>query len=197
MRAKLVENDIIEHNSRRYTMALLTADGDAARWRPLRAVFGPNGKGHLQPVEGSTAPVAFPLDLWRGVNKHYLQTAAGGVRVYPPRALGTLVAMYPALVAPAAGKYRFSLRFKPEGIEPNFGASVGDGLLWRVLSTRGHPAENDREMDFWVDLKSGEEIHLGIMNNVGDTPSASFLMKAVTAVEVLDSKAGVREGPPQ
>jgi hypothetical protein len=52
-------------------------------------------------------------------------------------------------------------------------------------------------MDFWVDLKSGEEIHLGIMNNVGDTPSASFLMKAVTAVEVLDSKAGVREGPPQ
>jgi hypothetical protein len=50
-----------------------------------------------------------------------------------------------------------------------------------------------------VDLKSGQEIHLGIMNNDGaeDQPPASFLMKAVTAVEVLDPKAGIRERPPQ
>jgi hypothetical protein len=61
-------------------------------------------------VEGSTAPVAFPLELWTGVNEQYLQTAAGGVRVYPPRGLDALVATYPALIAPAAGKYRFSLR---------------------------------------------------------------------------------------
>jgi hypothetical protein len=196
MRAKLVENDIIEHNSRRYTMALLTAEVDAARWRPLRAVFDSNGKGHLQPVEGSTAPVAFPLGLWTGVNAQYLQTAAGGVRVYPPRALNALVATYPALVAPAPGKYRFALRFEQENIEPSFGASIGDGSLWRALSTRGHPAENDREMDFWVDLKSGQEIHLGILNGAKG-PRATFLMKAITAVEVLDSKAGVREGPPQ
>jgi hypothetical protein len=197
MRAKLVENDIIEHNSRRYTMALLTAEVDAARWRPLRAVFDSNGKGHLQPVEGSTAPVAFPLELWTGVNEQYLQTAAGGVRVYPPRGLDALVATYPALIAPAAGKYRFSLRFKLESRESNFGASIGDGSHWRVRSTLGHPAENDRELNFWVDLKSGQEIHLGIMNDGGHPPPESFLMKAVTAAEVLDSKAGVREGPPQ
>ena len=196
MRATLVENDIIENGSHRYTMALLTAEVDAARWRPLRAVFDSNGKAHLQPAEGSTAPVAFPLDLWTGVNAQNLQTAAGGVRVYPPRALGRLVAIYPALVAPAAGKYRFALRFKQENIEPSFGASIGDGSLWRALSTRGHPAENDREMDFWVDLKSGQEIHLGILNGA-EGPRATFLLKAITAVEVLDSKAGVREGPPQ
>jgi hypothetical protein len=197
MRAKLVENDIIEHNPHRYTMALLTAEVDPARWRPLRAVFDPNGKGHLQPVEGSTAPAAFPLDLWTGVNERYLQTAAGGVRVHPPRALDALVATYPALVAPAAGRYRFSLRFKLESREPNFGASIGDGSHWRVRSTLGHPAENDREMNFWVDLKSGQEIHLGIMNDGGHPPPESFLMKSVTAAEVLDSKAGVHEGPPQ
>jgi hypothetical protein len=52
-------------------------------------------------------------------------------------------------------------------------------------------------MDFWVDLTSGQEIHLGIMHNGTDEVPASFLMKAVTAVEVLDSKAGIRERPPQ
>jgi hypothetical protein len=51
-------------------------------------------------------------------------------------------------------------------------------------------------MDFWVDLKSGQEIHLGIRNGA-EGPPASFLLKAVTAVEVLNSKAGVLEGPPQ
>jgi hypothetical protein len=41
-----------------------------------------------------------------------------------------------------------------------------------------------------VDLKSGQEVHLGIMNGVEGPPS-SFLLKAVTAVEVLDSKTGI------
>ena len=199
MRARLVENDIVEGSFRRYTMALLTAEVDPARWRPLGAVFDPNGKGHLEPVEGSAAPVAFPLESWAGVNERYLQRVSGGVKVYPPRALSALVATYPALIAPAAGRYRFALRYKMEDKEPGFGASIGDGSPWPALSTKGHPVENDREMDFWVDLKSGQEIHLGIMNNDGaeDQPPASFLMKAVTAVEVLDPKAGIRERPPQ
>jgi hypothetical protein len=197
MRARLVENDIIERSSYRYVMALLTAEADPARWRPLRAVFDPNGKGHLQPVEESMASVAFPLDVWTGVNERYLQRVAGGVRVYPPRATDTLVAIYPALVAPAAGKYRFALKYKLENGEPSFGASIGDGSAFPALSSRGHPVENDRETDFWVDLKSGQEIHLGIVNNSEDRPAASFLMKAVTAVGVLESKAGTRETAPQ
>ncbi len=196
MRAALVENDMVERSSYRYTMALLTAEVDPARWRPLDAVFDPNGKGHLQPVEGSAEPVAFPLDFWTGVNEQYLQRVAGGVRVRTPRALNTLAAMYPALVASASGRYRFALRYKLENGAPGFGASIGDGSPWLTLSTGGHQAENDREVDFWVDLKSGQEIHLGIMNGE-EGPPASFLMKAVTAVEVLDSKAGIGERPPQ
>jgi len=197
MRARLVETDIIERSSYRYAMALLTVETDPKRWRPLGAVFDPNGKGHLQPVEESRTPVAFPLDFWTGINEQYLQRVAGGVRVYPPRATSTLVAIYPALVAPAAGKYRFALRYKQENGEPSFGASIGDGSAFPALSGRGHPAEADREIDFWVDLKSGQEIHLGIMNNAEDRPATSFLMKAITAVEVLDSEAGIRERPPQ
>jgi hypothetical protein len=196
MRAALVENDTIERSSYRYTMALLTAEADPARWRPLVAVFDPNGKGHLQPVEGSAAPVAFPLDLWTGMNEQYLRRVAGGVQVHTPRALNTLAATYPALIAPAAGRYRFALRYKLENGEPGFGASIDDGSTWLTLATSGHQAENDREVNFWVDLKSGQEIHLGIMNGA-DGPPASFLMKAVTAVEVSDAKAGIRERPPQ
>jgi hypothetical protein len=197
MRAALVENDIIERGSYRYTMALLTAEVDPARWRPLRAVFDSNGKGHLEPVEGSAAPVAFPLSLWTGMKEQYLQRVAGGVKVHTPRGPNTLAAMCPALIAPVAGKYRFALRYKQENGEPGFGASIGDGSPWLPLSTTGHPVENDREMDFWVDLTSGQEIHLGILHNGANEPPASFLMKAVTVVEVLDSKAGIREGPPQ
>jgi len=197
MRAALVENDIIERGSYPYTMALLTAEVDPARWRPLGAVFDSNGKGHLEPVEGSAAPVAFPLSLWTGMKEQYLQRVAGGVQVHTPRGLNTLAAMGPALIAPAAGKYRFALRYKPENGEPGFGASIGDGSPWLTLSTTGHPVENDREMDFWVDLTSGQEFRLGILHNGTNEPPASFLMKAVTAVEVLDSKAGIREGPPQ
>jgi hypothetical protein len=197
MRATLMENDIIERGSYRYTMALLTAEVDPARWRPLAAVFDPSGKGHLQPVEVSAAPVALPLEFWTGLNGQYLRRVAHGVRVYPPHTTGTLVAMYPALVAPATGKYRFALRYKLEDGEPVFGASIGDVSSWPVMSTKGYPAENDREVDFWVDLKSGQEIRLGIMDSGADEPSASFLMKAVTAVEVLNSKAGIPERPPQ
>jgi hypothetical protein len=198
MRATLVENHTFERSSYSYTMALLTAEVDPARWRPVGAVFDPNGKGHLQVEAESTAPAAFPLEFWTGVNAQYLQRVAGGVRVHPPRVGGVLVATYPALVAPAGGRYRFALRCKLEnGVpEPVFGASIGDGSLWPAQSTRGYPAKNDREMHFWVDLKSGQEIHLGILNGA-EGPPAPFLMKAVTAVEVLDSKAGVREGPPQ
>lgn len=192
MRARLVENDILEGAPHRYVMALLTAEVDPARWRPLAVVFDPNGKGHLQPVEGAGAPPAFPLELWTGVNERYLQRVSGGVRVHPPRTLSALVATYPALIAPAAGRYRFALRYKLENREPGFGASIGDDSSWPSLATRGHPVENDREMDFWVDLKRGQEIRLGIMNNSGAEadPPTSFLMKAVAAVEVLDSKAG-------
>ena len=196
MRATLVENNIVERGSYRYTLALLPAEVDPARWRPLGAVFDPNGKGHLQPVEGSLAPTAFPLDRWTGVNGQYLRKVAGGVKVRTPRAPGALAATYPALIAPAAGKYRFALKYQMENGEPAFGASIGDGSLRPALSTNGHPEGNDREMDFWVDLKSGQEIHLGILNGAKG-PRATFLMKAITAVEVLDSKAGVREGPPQ
>ena len=192
MRAAFVENDIVDRSSYRYTMALLTAEADPARWRPLRVIFDPNGKGHLQPVEGSTAPAAFPLDLWTGVNEQYLRRVAGGVNVHTPRAMNSLAATYPTLVAPAAGRYRFALRYKMENGEPGFGASIGDGAPWPTLSTSGHPFENDREMDFWVDLKSGQEVRLGIMHSGVNEPPASFLLKAVTAAEVLDSGAGIR-----
>jgi hypothetical protein len=111
--------------------------------------------------------------------------------------MSSLAATYPALVAPAAGRYRFALTYKLENGEPGFGASIGDGAPWPILSTTGHPDGNDREMDFWVDLKSGQEVHLGIMHNGRDEPPATFLMKAVTAVEVLDSKSGIRERPPE
>jgi hypothetical protein len=197
MRATLLEKDVIDRSSYRYTMALLTADVDPARWRPLGAVFDPNGKGHLQPVEGSRAPLAFPLDLWAPVNEKYLQSVTGGIRVHTPPAPNSLAAMYPALVAPDSGRYRFALRYKQDNGEPGFGASIGDGSPWLTLSTSGHPAGNDREMDFWVDLKSGQEIHLGIAHSGMVEAPASFLMKGVTAVEVLDSVAGIGQEPPQ
>ena len=189
MRVAPVENDVIERGSYRYTMALLTAEVDPARWRPLNAVFDANGKGHLQPVEGSAAPVAFPLELWTGLNEQDLQRVAGGVKVRTPRAVKTLAATYSTLVAPATGRYRFALRYKPENGAPGLGASIGDGSSWLAASPQGHPLEKDREVDFWADLTSGQEVHLGIMNGVEGPPS-SFLLKAVTAVEVLDSKAG-------
>jgi hypothetical protein len=135
-----------------------------------------------------------PPDLWTGVNEQYLQRVAGGVRVHAPRASGVLVATYPTLVAPTAGRYRFALRYKLGNGEPIFGASIGDGSSWLAASPHRHPVENDHEVNFWVDLKSGQEIHLGIMND-SEKPPASYLMKAVTAVEVLDSKAGIRERP--
>jgi hypothetical protein len=195
MRAAPVENDVIERGSYRYTMALLTAESDPARWRPLDAVFEADGKGHLQPMASSAAPAAFPLNRWTGLKEQHPRGVAAGLLMHTPGVLGTLVAKYPALVAASAGRYRFALRYKQENGEPGFGASVGNGSPWLILATEGHPVADDREMDFWVDLKSGQEIHLGIMHNGAAGPPASFLLKAVTAVEVLDSKA--REGPPE
>jgi hypothetical protein len=122
-----------------------------------------------------------------------LVAATGGKYRFALR--NTLAATYPALLAATGGKYRFALRYKLVNGEAGLGASIGDGSPWLTLSTAGHQADHDREVDFWVDLKSGQEVHLKMMNGA-EGPPATFLMKTVTAVAVLDS-TGTGERPPQ
>jgi len=76
----------------------------------------------------------------------------------PPRPGRSCSDIIPTLVPRAPKITDFALSTNPE-TETLLGHRV-TGSSWLKASPEGRPVEADHEVDFWVDLKSGQEIHL-------------------------------------
>jgi hypothetical protein len=108
-----------------------------------------------------------------------------GVLVRTHARPASLAALYPAMTAPVAGRYRFAVRYWPGAGRFGFGAYTHDRAEpWLAYATQGNWAGSDYEMVFWVNLAEGQEFQLGLTNNNAQVLPASFLMKAVTAVRM-------------
>jgi hypothetical protein len=176
LRAVPVETRTVDRDSYSYTMPILRVEVVPGMWLPLTPA-------------GSGRPSEFPLQNWkveRGEDSRAaLDTVPDGVLVRTHARPASLAALYPAMTAPVAGRYRFAVRYWPGAGRFGFGAYTHDRAEpWLAYATQGNWAGSDYEMVFWVNLAEGQEFQLGLTNNNAQVLPASFLMKAVTAVRM-------------
>ena len=176
LRAAPVETHVVDRDLYTYSMPILRVEVVPGMWLPLTPA-------------GSSQPSAFPLRNWtveRGEDSiAALGAMPDGVLVRTHARPDSLAALYPAITAPAAGRYRFAIRYWPGAGRFGFGAYArGRAEPWLSYSTQGNWAGSDYEMAFWVNLAEGQQFQLGLTNNNAQVLPASFLMKAVTAVRM-------------
>jgi hypothetical protein len=175
LRAVPVETRVVDRDLYTYTMPILRVEVVPGMWLPLAPA-------------GSDQPYAFPLQNWT-VERGDDSTAAlgavpDGVLVRTHARPASLAALYPVIKAPAAGRYRFAIRYWPGAGRFGFGAYTHGRAEPLAYVTQGNWAGNDYEMALWVNLAEGQEFQLGLTNNNSQALPASFLMKAVTAVRM-------------
>jgi hypothetical protein len=191
MKPVVEEVDVLQQGDQPYFVAMLKADTDLPPWRPLGVVFDSTGRADLQFVENSTEPVPLPLARWtagageRGLPS--IRVTSTGLALRTPRAPYAGAASYGPLIVPETGRYRFALKYRPGSGYFAFGARPLDESRYLAVDFAGNLAGENAETAFWLDLKRGDAIVLRIANNNphGDG-AASFVMKELTAVELLN-----------
>jgi hypothetical protein len=126
---------------RPYTLTLLRIDADSASRRPVDAP---------------------PLGEWRAASGAQTQSESGGVRLRAATAGYALALTSPVFVAPAAGHYRFALRYRTGTGPIEFGALPENGEKWRRRDVEERRLGAEEELAFWIALDAGERIRLGV-----------------------------------
>ncbi len=170
-----------------YSMTLLKAAPNTSTRHSIEGTFDSAGNGFLQ---RAAVPGFLPLERWKAwVNKEERSTiehVRDGFAVRTPDGQHAWGAMYAPLIAQTPGRYRFSLKYKPESGHFAFGIYAGDLSKWLGVATEGRQVSgNESEMSVWVDLRQGELILPRIENDdlTGNHP-ASFVMRQFTAIVV-------------
>ena len=114
LRATPVETDAYDRGSYRCTMVLLRVEPVPGAWIPAGPVFDSSGSADLRDAAAAEAS-EFPPQRWNlqpgGDSRAYLRPGLGGVQVQTHATPGSIAALYPVLRAPAAGRYRFAMRY--------------------------------------------------------------------------------------
>jgi hypothetical protein len=177
------------HPGGAYTTVLLTLDRDPSKWQHVRPVFDAPGKGALELTGYSAAPAApFPPERWTAMYTDLgtqLHLGTDGTTLLTPKSAHAGAAFYGPLTAPAAGRYHFAMRFRPQSGVFAFGVGSGDGATWLATDVVGHRAGLDMERECWVDLEKGQEFRIGIANNNTVNIPASLVIKEITAWAII------------
>jgi hypothetical protein len=119
------------------------------------------------------------LDRWtvgsREKGMASMRLTSAGLALRTPRAAYDTAVSYGPLIAPSTGRYRFTLKYRPESGRFTFGARPLDDSTYLAQDVAACPAGSDLEKAFWVDLKGGEAILLRIANNNPDGRRHGFL----------------------
>jgi hypothetical protein len=164
-----------------YTIALLSTETDYRVLRPLSVTFGPSsGKGSLQLAPNPTRDEPLPLNRWYSSPGASQSVTFEGIEVQTPAGRNAPAFTYPALEVPAAGRYRFVLRYSPRAGQFTFGALSADESRWLAADQSRHNwGKHGEELAFSLDLKQGDSVILRISNsNSKDRPS-SFTIEDV------------------
>jgi hypothetical protein len=164
-----------------YAISLLGTEIDHSVLRALSVSFGLSpGKGVLQLSPNATRDEPLPLDRWYPTPGTLQSATFEGIEVQTPRGGGAYAITYPALVMPAAGRYRFALRYSPRSGRFAFGAFPADESRWLAfVQSRRTWGRHGEEAAFSLDLNQGDSVILRIANsNSRDWPS-SFTIEDV------------------
>jgi hypothetical protein len=188
---------VFDRGSYRCTMDMLRVETVPGAWTPVAPAFDSSRHGVLEDAAAARF-AGFPLERWAlepgGDSRAWLRPVPGGVRVQTHATPGSPAALYPVLRAPVAGRYRFAMRYWRVAGAIRFGAYRADRPgQWLASTSRPYWDGTDPDLIFWVRLEAGEEFRLAIENHNGTVRlPASFLMKGVTAVRVVDPAEAIR-----
>jgi hypothetical protein len=164
-----------------YAISLLGAETDHSVLRPLSVSFGRSPReGVLQLSPNATQDEPLPLGRWYPTPGTLQSATFEGIEVQTPRGAAAYAMTYPALVMPAAGRYRFVLRYSTRSGQFAFGGFPADESRWlaSVLCRRTW-GKHGQEAAFFLDLNQGDSVVLRIANsNSKDRPS-SFTIEDV------------------
>jgi hypothetical protein len=164
-----------------YTIALLGSEADYRVLRPLSVTFSPSsGRGFLELVPNPTRDEPLPLHLWSSSHGAVQSLTSEGIEVQTPGGRSDYAFTYPALEMPAAGRYRFVLRYSPRAGQFVFGGFPADGSRWLAsVQSRHYRGRHGEEATFSLDLNRGDSVILRMANsNSRDRPSA-FIVEDV------------------
>jgi hypothetical protein len=174
LRAKLLSVTSNTAPQGNYTLAILGSEPDpmghsftASRENPQRLT--------LQIVQGQGARMNLPLRLWTAYNPHgdtALQTLQDGIGVITPPAAWATAAEYGPFIAPADGRYRFTLNYTLVSGKFVFGIRYPADPQWLDVDVQGYSAGKNREMTVGADLKCGKEYVIQIANDNTAAPSS-------------------------
>jgi hypothetical protein len=173
-----------------YTIAVLRSETDYSVARPLSVTFGPlSGKGVLQLVPNPTRDEPLPLNLWNSDHGAVRSLTSAGIEVQTPGGRFDYAFTYPALEMPAAGRYRFVLRYSPRTGQFAFGGFPADESRWLAsVQSQRNRGRHDEELAFSLDLNQGDSVILRIANsNSKDRPS-SFTIEDVMVYLLAPAK---------
>jgi hypothetical protein len=162
-----------------FRILILRAVDDFSVLRPLRADFAPSGTGRLQFIENATEPVPLPLERWVASPGATVHSDAGGLAVSTPPARTGYAITYAPLIVPAAGRYRFELRYRDVHGRFAFGAFPADESHWLGTDLFGHSTKTGLEMAFSLDLKAGDVVRLRIANSNSRDSSSTLIIEDV------------------
>ncbi len=199
LRAVPVEIDRFGHGSSSYQMSLLRVETVPGAWQAMVPRFDRDSRVILLEAAASGESPEFPNKYWAvGPGEDIggeLRASSDGVAVRSLAPPNSLVALYPAMSAPVAGRYRFALRYWPRAGNFRFGVYVRDRPdPWLALSSKDGWNGSDFEMACKVDLAAGQEFHLALGNNSDTARLTSLLIKGVTAVRIK-SERGEAQAP--
>ena len=181
LKAVITDTFVGSQASHPYAISLLDAETDHSVQRPLSVSFGLSPrKGVLQLAPNATQDEPLPLDRWYPTPGTLQSATFEGIEVQTPRGSAAYAMTYPALVMPAAGRYRFALRYSTRSGQFAFGGFPADESRW-LASVLCRPTwgKHGEEAAFFLDLNQGDSVILRIANsNSKDRPS-SFTIEDV------------------
>jgi hypothetical protein len=179
--------DRVAGRSSSYTLAALSIEGDAAKWRPVDIDFSRGPKGSLRDADPHHTTPALPVKQFAPYlpDRATISPAPGGLLLQTAAKKYAWAAMYPIVSAQQAGRYRFTLRYRPQRGAVAFGAYYGDGSKWLAVTIVPVVVGAEREMSIWIDLERGEEFQLRIASNNADDHDAAIVATELRCIRLV------------
>ena len=187
----------IESGGHGYWLHFFRVEPNSELYAPLQVSFNPDGSfGNMGLAPEGSAGMPFPMSRWSlshnsdGIGvKH---DVADGILIDTAKGRWDWSCIYPKLVAPRLGTYRFVLTYQLLEGDITFGALKADKSIWLQQAGHSYRAGQDLVKEFTVVLEQGQAFWLLTANNRTEDAPTRYLMKRLTAYVYKPSTAPLR-----
>jgi hypothetical protein len=125
-----------------------------------------------------------PFDRWTPSSGAVTGKDAAGLRLRTPPVAAGIALVSPPLIAPAAGRYRFALRYRNGSGHIAFGAVGAGGMEWKRRDVDERRLGAEEELSVWLTLEAGEQVRLAVANYHWKNVASSAVLTGVSGIRV-------------